>query len=168
MKVISFYGIILTFLIANTFTVSAQDSYTITNFDELIKQNSNSNRNQQSYSEEEIEILKSLIFDLNPLIIINGTESKKLGEGNPKLVIVKSDNLSQLASNIEEMQNVILLNIKHSLSTTPGLLDLSAIKISSLKYVLIECDFECNTRNIEKILKNTSSVKVLYRTTLEQ
>jgi len=168
MKIISSYITILTLLLGNIIIANAQDSYSITDFDQLISENANSNRSQQNYSEDEIELLKNLVYDLNPLLIIDGGEYKKLGDGKPKLVIVKSNNLSQLTSITNEMQNVTLLHIKHSRDYTPGTLDLNSIKSSSLKYVLIECDFECSVPNIQNMLKNTSIIKVLYRITSEQ
>ena len=91
-----------------------------------------------------------------------------MGEGDAQLIIIESSNLSQLHSISNEMQSVVLILIKHSSINNPSMLDLNSIKSSSLKYVLIECDFECSAANLQNILKNTSNVKVLYRITSEQ
>ena len=160
--------IIIAFILGNILAANAQQNYTITDFNKLIENNSTQTRSQQNFDSEEIERLQNLVFELNPMLIFKGIEHKKMGEGDAQLVIVESSNLSRLPSITKEMQSVVLILVKHSSNSNPTMLDLNSIKSSSLKYVLIECDFECNVANLQNILKNTSNVKVLYRITSEQ
>jgi len=160
--------IIIAFILGNILVANAQQNYTITDFNKLIENNSTQTRSQQNFDSEEIEKLQNLVFELNPMLIFKGNEHKKMGEGDAQLVIIESSNLPQLHSISNEMQSVVLILIKHSSINNPSMLDLNSIKSSSLKYVLIECDFECSASNLQNILKNTSNVKVLYRITSEQ
>lgn len=160
--------IIIAFILGNILVANAQQSYVITDFNKLIENYSTEIRSQPNFDSEEIERLQNLVFELNPMLIFKGIEHKKMGEGDAQLVIVESSNLSRLPSITKEMQSVVLILIKHSSNSNPTMLDLNSIKSSSLKYVLIECDFECSAANLQNILKNTSNVKVLYRITSEQ
>ncbi|PRX51833.1 hypothetical protein [Salegentibacter salegens] len=168
MKINSVFNILILVLLGNVFTSNAQQSYTITDFDGLIGEQSTQTRSQQNFDSQEVDNLKNLVFELNPLIVVQENEHVKMGEGAPKLVIVPSNYLSKLSSLKTELQSVNLILIKHSTTNSAATLDLSSIKSGSLKYVLIECDFECSVSNIQGMLKNTSNVKVLYRTTKEQ
>ena len=168
MKMNSLFKLLILVLFANTLIGNAQENYSITNFDQLIGEQSTQTRNQQNFDSGEIENLKNLVFELNPLIVVQENEHAKMGDGAPKLVIVPSNYLSNISSLNTELQSVVLILIKHSSNNLVTSLDLSSIKSTSLKYVLIECDFECSVSNIQDMLKNTSNVKVLYRTTTEQ
>jgi hypothetical protein len=168
MRKITFFRLALVVLLVNSFIANAQQDYTITDFDRLIGDNPTQNRSQQNFNSQEIENLRNLAFELNPLLFINENEHKKIGEGAPLLVIVESSQLSQLASLNNETQSLALILIKHSSTNSPATLDLNSLKTSSLKYVLIECDYQCTVPNIQSMLKNTSKVKVLYRITTDQ
>ncbi|SFG18669.1 hypothetical protein SAMN04488033_1352 [Salegentibacter agarivorans] len=168
MKMNSLFKLLILVLFANTFIGNAQENYSITNFDQLIGEQSTPTRNQQNFDSGEIENLKNLVFELNPLIVVQENEHAKMGDGAPKLVIVPSNYLSNISKIKTELQSVVLILIKHSSNNLYTSLDLSSIKSTALKYVLIECDFECSVSNIQDMLKNTSNVKVLYRTTTEQ
>ncbi|PKD17860.1 hypothetical protein APR41_18390 [Salegentibacter salinarum] len=168
MKINPTLKLVILVLFANAFISNAQQNYTITDFDRLIGQESTQTRNQQNFDYQEVENLKNLVFELNPLIVVQENEHAKMGDGPAKLVIVPSNYLSNISSLKTELQSLELILIKHSSDNSAATLDLNSLKSSALKYVLIECDFECSVANIQDMLKNTSNVKVLYRTTTEQ
>ncbi|WP_424494027.1 hypothetical protein [Salinimicrobium sp. GXAS 041] len=152
-------GMAVLFL-SNSVKTHAQN-YQVTNLEELQGTVANSN---QRYSSNEIEELEKLVYGSNATIIISNTGAQILGSGVPTVAVFDTNNLQALQKSNPDFNSVRLLKLKvDSSADLKRSIDLSSLnEFSNLKYILIQCAFNCSSSQLQNIFSNVGNKRIVY------
>ena len=108
--------------------------------------------------------INSLVYDLHPTIFISDTEIKTFGQEAPVKAEFNAGNYTSLQTSNPDFNAVKLLTIKaNEAANLNANIDVSALTaFRSLKYILIECSFNCNSGEIQNLFSNLEDIVVLY------
>lgn len=115
-------------------------------------------------SKNEAEEISALVYDLHPTIFIGNSGIKILGDEAPVKAELTAGNFQRLSTSNPGYNNVKLLKLKvENEADFNASFDLSNLEgFENLKYVFVECTFECSATRIENMFSNVGNVKVLY------
>ena len=112
----------------------------------------------------EVEEIQKLVYDLNPTIFISNAGSKIFGNEAPVNAETGVNNFQALTATNPDFNEVKLLKLKiEKPADLNSSLDLNSLSsFQNLKYVFVECTFECNLTRIKNMFSNVENVMILY------
>ncbi|GHA50130.1 hypothetical protein GCM10007103_33680 [Salinimicrobium marinum] len=118
----------------------------------------------ETFTLNESEEINSLVYDIHPTVFISDAEIKTFGQEAPVKAEFHAANYTLLQTTNQNYNAVKLLTIKINkaadLNATIDAATLTAFR--SLKYILIECSFDCNSTAIQNLFSNLEDILVFY------
>lgn len=151
------------FFILNPLSIIAQN-YDLINLEYILSDN---NKSSTSLRTNETEDLRGLMYDLHPTLAIENQEIKSFGEGKPLKAEIYPNSEDILTTSNVLFNSVELLLFKLNTSNaTPTPIDISNLKsFRNLRFIYVECNYNCSTSMIKKMFLNTGNIPVLYQIT---
>ena len=121
-------------------------------------------------SANDLENLRSLYYDFNATAVLSKENVKIVGEGSPKVILVKLSDISaayQKNSDLNEIE-ILIINIENEKYAK---LDLNNLKhLSKLKYIVFKSDVAVSSKDINSFIVNTRDVNyiLLYDISIPQ
>lgn len=114
--------------------------------------------------EEAVKEIHGLIYDLNPTIFISDSGSSVFGDEAPVKLEFDAGSFQELYTSNPAFNEVKLLAIKiEGPADYSNSLDLSTLPaFQNLKYIFVECAFDCDSTQIQNMFSNVDDVVVLY------
>ena len=108
--------------------------------------------------------INSLVYDLHPTVFISDTEIKTFGQEAPVKAEFYPGSYTSLQRSNPDYNAVKLLTIKaNEAANFNTRIDVSTLTaFRSLKYILVECSFNCSSGEIQNLFSNLEDVVVLY------
>lgn len=113
----------------------------------------------------DVERLRSLIYDLHPTVYFENQEINQFEQENPLKVEIFSNSTNLLTNQHMAFPSLELMVFKvASREDTSWRLDLSSLQqINNLRYIYIECSYNCDVSEHGKMFSNLGAIKVFYQ-----
>lgn len=163
--ILFFFGMILK---------SSAQNYEVINLESLLNSQASTQRAMvqksrmtksasNSETEMNIQLIKSLVYDVKPTVFIEDQQLKHFEDQAPEVADVSSNSLQLLKNDSPLFKKVELLKIKLNSSSENIKIDFDELTgFKSLKYIYVECSFNCSVSDIENMFFNTGDLKILY------
>ena len=101
--------------------------------------------------------------DRKPTVFIENQQLKHFEEQAPEVAVVSANSIQLLKTDSPLFKKAELLKIKLASSSENIKIDFDDLtSFNSLKYIYVECSFNCSVSDIENMFFNTGDLKILY------
>lgn len=151
------------FLLSALMLSNTVNSQTVKSMDDRIKELKSGEL--KSYSNE-AQKLESLYYDFNPGLVINSNGLKKNDVSDPVVIDVNISDISGLYKNDSKFGTIEMIRI--NVESKENIVALNPEKLNgfkSLKYIVFQCGFNCNSEFVKTNLitgPTSQNLSVLY------